>query len=317
MRTNDPRRLEQPDAPVDSAAGRGSIDAPGTAARQDRPVVLVVLIAVFVLAVVLTAMRNPAGVVASADPGHSPVPLLLLLMPTLLTIGVTLLLPRGPRTAGIHVRRPRPLRGETVLLLALVAAFPLLVPLLPLPEDYVLLKAALFMLVPSLVLWWSARRRGPSVVIGRPGARWWIPALPALLLGILASVGPFSGGVPTTMPPLAVLLIAATSTAITAGLGEELMYRRFLQPRVEALIGPGSGMLLVALLFGLMHVFSHGGGVPWDDALQVIAVQGTTGIALGLIWLRWRTLWPCVLAHVLLNGLGVALHIASVVVDGW
>lgn len=315
MSRNDPRALEQSDTPA-VAYGCGSGGASGMVSRRDRPVVLALLVAVFVLAVVVTAVRNPEGVVSSADPGYAPVPLLLLLVPTFLTIGVTLLLPRGPGAAGIHARRPGPLRGEIVLLLALVTAFPLLVPRLPLPEDYVLLKAVLFMLVPSLVLWWSARRPGPSVAIGRPGARWWIPALPALLLGVLASIGPFSGGQPTTMPPLAVLLIGATATAITAGLGEELMYRRYLQPRLEVMLGPGSGLLLVALLFGLMHAFSHGGGALWENALQVVAVQGTTGIALGMIWLRWRRLWPCVLAHVLLNGVGVAVHIVAVVFDG-
>lgn len=58
-----------------------------------------------------------------------------------------------------------------------------------------------------------------------------------------------------------------------------------------------------------MHVLSHGGGAWWESAARVIALQGTTGIALGLMWRRWRRLWVCVLAHVLLNGLGVLLHL--------
>lgn len=99
------------------------------------------------------------------------------------------------------------------------------------------------------------------------------------------------------------------ATAITAGLGEELLYRRFLQTRLEALIGPWTGVLLASLLFGLMHLPSHGPGPLWSGALQVIAMQGTTGIALGVIWMRWRRLWPCVLAHVLLNGATVILHL--------
>ncbi|WP_114856518.1 CPBP family intramembrane glutamic endopeptidase [Brachybacterium sp. YJGR34] len=280
---------------------------------RDRPVVLVLLAAVFVLAVVVTTARNPDGVVVSADPGYAPVPVPLLLVPTVLAVVLTLLLPRGAGDAQAVVRRPRALRGETAALLAVVIAFPLLVPVLPRPEDYVLLKAVLFLLVPCLGLWLVARRRGASVAIRRPGVRWWVPVTPALLLGVLSSIGPFSGGVPASWPPLVPLLIAATATAITAGVGEEVVYRRLLQTRLEAVTGPWSGLLIAALLFGLMHAASHGGGALWEDALQALALQGTTGIALGLLWARWRRLWACVLAHILLNGATVLLHVVGTV----
>ena len=207
--------------------------------------------------------------------------------------------------------RPVGARRETAGLLGLTLAFPLLVPLLPLPEDYVLLKAALFLVIPVLSLWLLARRRGASVRIARPGLRWWVPLAPALLLGTLSTVGPFSNGQPDQWPPLATLLIAAIVTAITAGLGEELLYRRFLQTRLEALLGPVTGLLLASLLFGLMHVASHGAGSLGESAAQVIALQGTTGIALGVIWMRTRRLGAIVLAHVLLNGFGVLLHVLS------
>jgi hypothetical protein len=63
-----------------------------------------------------------------------------------------------------------------------------------------------------------------------------------------------------------------------------------------------------------MHAFSHGEGALWENVLQVIALQGTTGIALGMLWQRWRRLRVCVLAHVLLNGLGVLLHLGGLAV---
>ena len=116
---------------------------------------------------------------------------------------------------------------------------------------------------------------------------------------------------PSSWPPLPMLIIAATATAVTAGIGEEVLFRRLLQTRLEALAGPWTGILAASLLFGLMHVFSHGDGPLWANAAQVIALQGTTGIALGVIWSRWRRLWPCVLAHILLNGFAVLLHLLS------
>lgn len=281
----------------------------GRTARADSPVVVGILLALFVLAIAVTAWRHPDGVVVSRDPGYAPMPVLLLLVPALAAMALTALLPRGRGAAELSVRRGSALRAESAVLLGLVLAFPLLVPLLPTGEDYVLAKAALFLLVPSVVLALSARRRGASIMIRRPEVGAAVIALPALVLGVLSTVGPFSSGGPASWPPLEVLLIAATATAITAGLGEELIYRRFLQTRLEALLGPWTGLLLASLLFGLMHVLSHGGGAWWESAAQVIALQGTTGIALGLMWRRWRRLWVCVLAHVLLNGLGVLLHL--------
>lgn len=280
-------------------------------ASPDRPFVVALLAAVFLLAIAITLLHSPGGVVVSSDPGYAPRPVPLLLVPAFAAALLTVLLPRGTGRAEAVVRRPRAVRAETALLLALVLAFPLLVPLLPLPEDYVLLKAVMFLLVPTAVLALSARRVGPSVAVDRPATSRWPLLLPPLVLAVLATVGPFSSGTPAVWPPPALLVAAAVATAITAGLGEELVYRRFLQTRLESLLGPWSGLLLASLLFGLMHAPSHGEGPLWASAAQAVALQGTTGIALGLMWRRWRRLWVCVLAHVLLNGLGVLLHLAG------
>ncbi|MDN5688314.1 MAG: CPBP family intramembrane metalloprotease [Brachybacterium sp.] len=289
-----------------------SVSGTGREIATDRPAVIVALIGVFVLAIAVTALRHPGGVVVSSDPGFSPAPVVLLLVPAALSVVLTLLLPVGRGGSGVVGRRPGRVRGELVLLLALAAGFTLLVPVLPRPEDYVLAKGVLFLLVPLVLLGESARRRGWALDVQRPEIAPWIVVLPALGLGVLSGVGPFSPGTPTSWPPLPVLLIGASATAITAGLGEELLYRRLLQTRLEAVAGRWTGILLASLLFGLMHTFSHGDGPPWANALQAIAMQGTTGIALGLLWSRWRRIWPCVFAHLLLNGLGVALHLVGV-----
>lgn len=281
------------------------------AQRADRPWSVASLLGIIVLAIVVTTVRHPEGVVVSADPGYAPVAVPLLLVPAAVTIVVTLLLPSGSGRSDVVVRRIGAARGELIGLIGLSVAFTLLVPVLPLPEDYVLLKAVLFLLVPCLVLGMVARRRGSSVDIARPRIAAWIIAVPALGLGVLSTLGPWSSPPPSVWPPLAPLLVAATATAITAGLGEEILYRRLLQTRLEALTGRWTGLLIASILFGLMHSFSHGDGALWENALQAIAMQGTTGIAIGLLWSRWRRIWVCVLAHVLLNGLGVLLHLAG------
>lgn len=283
--------------------------SPTSDPRSDRGWAIVVLGSVVLGAVLASVLLFPDGVTVSMDPGYRPMPVLVLLVPAMLCIAAALLLPSGQGSSAVLVTQPGRVRAQTAGLLALAVGFSLLVPVLPLPEDYVLLKALMFIVVPCVWLWFSARRHGAGVEIHRPSVHPAVVVLPALLLGILSTVGPFSSGSPTVWPPLATLVVGATATAITAGLGEELLFRRFLQTRLEALCGRWTGILLASLLFGLMHLFSHGVGPLGESAVRVIALQGTTGIALGVLWSRWRRLWVCVLAHVLLNGLGVVLHL--------
>lgn len=294
-----------------SAQSSAATSQPVARARADQPAVIAVLSGIFVTGIVVTLLRSPHGVVVSADPGYASMALPLLLIPAVLAIVLALLLPTRRGASTVVARSRRRALAESSGLIALAVGFVLLVPVLPLPEDYVLLKFVMFLLIPLLAFGGVRRRRGSSVRIQRPEVALWVLAVPVLVLGVLSSVGPLSPGMPSSWPPLPVLLIAATATAITAGIGEEILYRRLLQTRLEALCGRWTGILAASLLFGLMHIFSHGEGPLWANAAQAIALQGTTGIALGVIWSRWRRLWPCVLAHILLNGFAVLLHLLS------
>lgn len=294
-----------------SAQSSAATSQPVARARADQPAVIALLSGIFVTGIVVTLLRSPHGVVVSADPGYASMALPLLLIPAVLAIVLALLLPTRRGASTVVARSRRRALAESSGLIALAVGFVLLVPVLPLPEDYVLLKFVMFLLIPLLAFGGVRRRRGSSVRIQRPEVALWVLAVPVLVLGVLSSVGPLSPGMPSSWPPLPVLLIAATATAITAGIGEEILYRRLLQTRLEALCGRWTGILAASLLFGLMHIFSHGEGPLWANAAQAIALQGTTGIALGVIWSRWRRLWPCVLAHILLNGFAVLLHLLS------
>lgn len=293
----------EPSVPVDQAS------RPMPPARADHPVLLGTLLGIFAVAIAVTMLRNPQGVVVSADAGYAPMAVPLLLVPAALTVVLTRLLPTGSGGGPATVRRRSGAVGEAGGLIALAMGFVLLVPVLPRAEDYVLLKFMMFLVVPVLVLGVLGRRGRHSVDISRPRMAPWIVLAPVLVLGVLSNLGPFAPAPPSARPPAAMLIVAATATAITAGLGEEVLFRRLLQTRLEALTGPWAGILGASLVFGLMHSFSHGEGPLWADALQAISLQGTTGIALGVIWNRWRRLWACVLAHVLLNGLLVVLYL--------
>lgn len=271
------------------------------------------LVGVFFLAAATTIVTHPNGLVVSVDPGYEPTAVPLLLVPALVGLALVSLVPLRLEHAAVEIVRPRRMNGEIAVLVLLAVLFPLVAPLLPLPEDYVLLKAFMFMLLPvAMLAIVSARGRGSSVRIHRPRLRWWLPLAPVAIYGWLAVQPPFAPPPPDRWPDLPVLLVAASATAITASFGEELFYRRFLQTRLEALWGRWAGILCTSLLFGLMHLGSHGEGPLWQNAAQVVALQGTSGVLYGWLWSRYRRLWACVLAHLLLNGLGVVMHLFGI-----
>ncbi|SJN37028.1 Abortive infection protein [Micrococcus lylae] len=107
------------------------------------------------------------------------------------------------------------------------------------------------------------------------------------------------------------MIIGATATAVTAGVGEELFFRLWLQTRLEALLGAPAGIALASTFFGLMHLTSHGSGNLMLDVAQVVVVQGTFGLFLGILWWRFRNLWFTILAHLITNGWPVLVWLVT------
>ena len=106
------------------------------------------------------------------------------------------------------------------------------------------------------------------------------------------------GGVQGHLPALLGMLAIAWTTA---ALGEELLFRGFLQGRLQALLGGrrGAGLLAVlaqATLFGLAHAYQGATG---------ILVTGVLGLVFGLLYLRAKSLWPLVIAHGLIDTLSL------------
>ena len=89
---------------------------------------------------------------------------------------------------------------------------------------------------------------------------------------------------------------------------EEFLFRGLLQTRLEALTGSSvDGMVLSALIFGLIHIPSGGFRAYFPDpagALAYALVTGAGGLALGYLYLRTRSLAPGTLIHFLGNSLG-------------
>lgn len=84
----------------------------------------------------------------------------------------------------------------------------------------------------------------------------------------------------------------------SAAFGEEMVFRGYLQSRLERLFGSGSGGALAALfvqaaIFGALHLYLGAGGA---------LLAGATGVVLGLVYLAGgRNLWACILLHGLVD----------------
>lgn len=282
--------------------------------RRTTPAVAVLAV-VFLASIAWTWWRTGGDIIASRDDGAQPIYLPGMIMVAVVTLALARLLPPGRSTSV-----PRPTdrvhaRQEIVVLLLCSLVFPFTA-LIPGPqEDYVLWKVALLILVPAAYLGWRARRKGSSIKTGASGhghghsaSRWVL--FPAVVYVVLTQFGPLAPGSPTGWPNPTTLIIATLITALTAGLGEELFYRYWLQSRLEALAGRWIGILLTSIAYGLMHVGSHGAGLGWDLSITtVIASQGVFGVVLGYLWSKYRNFWVCVFVHVANNGTLVVLHL--------
>lgn len=271
--------------------------------------VLVALGALAAASLATVLIVYPAGAPTSSDPGAPAIPTWVVLLPALVGIALTLTVPPRSRVPALPARITDHRRWHltTWPLLAIVVAFPLLVFTVD-GIGYVLLKAVLFIAVPALLV---AVVRG-AVHVDRPRAawRWWAPGIVVLAWFVLAQLAPWNPSHSLAGVDPVLLAVGATLTAITAGFGEEFIYRRLLQTRLEAALGPWTGIALTSLLFACMHLASHGTGSLWLDIARVIVAQGSFGLLMGVMWWRYRNFTAIVLVHLLVNGWAVVAHFA-------
>ena len=98
---------------------------------------------------------------------------------------------------------------------------------------------------------------------------------------------------------------------LSAGLGEELLWRGFMMDRLARLPGlrgsPAGVVVVQAAIFGLPHLYQGWGGV---------VITGTIGLFLGWLRLRMRgNLWAPVIAHAAVDTIMLSLGYADSL--GW
>lgn len=285
--------------------------APGAAASRPLSRTLLVLATAAWAASVLTlVLARPDGLALSADDGAPALPLWQVFLPPVLGIVLILALPPRRTDQPAVLGKPRAFTRSTWFLLA-TAMGVIALGLTPVSDvDFVLLKGLLLLIVPALVLRfvWP----GGVKVLRAPGAwRWWAPVVVVVAWTWVGYAAPWVRPSDFSGVDLTFLILGAVVTAITAGVGEELFYRLWLQTRLEAALGPAAAIVVTSVLFGLMHFGTHGAADLPMDAAVIVAVQGTSGIFLGLLWWRYRSIAVNILAHLIMNGWHVAAYLLS------
>lgn len=291
-----------------SAAAPDAVVSP--ASRPLSRILLVLATTAWAAAVLTLLLARPDGLAVSSDAAAPALPLWQVFLPPVLGIVLVLALPPRRTDQPAVVGRPRAFARSTWFLLATAVAI-IGLGLTPVSDvDFVLLKGLLLLIVPALVLRFAWR--GGVEVLRSPGAwRWWAPLVVVVAWTWVGYAAPWVRGTDFSGVDPVFLIVGAVVTAITAGVGEELFYRRWLQTRLEAALGPATAIMAASVLFGLMHFGTHGAADLPMDAVVIVAVQGTSGVFLGLLWWRYRSIAVNIVVHLIMNGWHVAGHLLS------
>ncbi len=97
-----------------------------------------------------------------------------------------------------------------------------------------------------------------------------------------------------------------------ATLGEEFGWRAYLLPRLMPL-GSHKAMVLLGIIWGVWHWpviamgYNYGldyPGAPWPGLLAMVWFTFVFGTFLGWLTLKAGSVWPAVIAHASINGIG-------------
>lgn len=109
-----------------------------------------------------------------------------------------------------------------------------------------------------------------------------------------------------TLPPLWYYLWGLIVLPISVGIVEEMVYRGYAQPRLEALLGnKWLALLVMAVGFGIQHIaFSF---TSVEGAVMRFIGTFIAGLVFGLLYMKMRRLLPLMIGHWLVDVIGLGL----------
>lgn len=268
-------------------------------------------VGIYVVAALTVAVIGEGQIRFTADTADT-IPMWQPWLAAAVGVGLILMTPSvGPirRRAGPAGR----VRVEALVLLALALTFTVALTLLgPDEPNYTVLKLGLLLIGPLLLFAMcrrfgaatgrDARAASPNAGAVADQRRPWWPLLPVVGWTVtylaLSRTHPGTGFDADILTVAAMVLIGFLLNAAV----EEFFYRRWLQTRWELVLGGvWPAVIVSSLTWASWHIAIQGTGDWMVDLANVVVNQGVTGLFLGLLWQRYRAMWPLLLVHGLMN----------------
>lgn len=160
---------------------------------------------------------------------------------------------------------------------------------------YLIIKSGFVIVLALLITAFGAWRR--LGYLGGSGWRLWVLMLPAWLSAAL-SLAHGAADIPASR------CLGWLGLGILIALGEETIFRGAVLTAFEGR-GPRVAIIVSSILFGLIHLVGIGGGV--DIRMVVAQMVYATGLGISFAWVRIASgsIWPCVIAHAVMDGIGL------------
>ena len=137
---------------------------------------------------------------------------------------------------------------------------------------------------------WGLAASVPMIAFAAACMRWPIGPLARIKEFLNRELAPILEG--CEGPDLALVSVAA-------GVGEEMLFRGVIQGALSRLLGPGLGIALASLLFGLLHPISP----------SYMVLTALLGGYLGLVWVGTGNLLTVIVAHAVYDFVALMLLI--------
>ena len=293
-------------------ASDSDVDTPHSL-RRIRAALVAVGVGVYLGAAIAVAVGAHGRIRFTAD-GTATIPMWHPWLPAAAGVALALLIP-PKRSAWAGHPTPARDRMEACALLALAVVFTLALTLLgPSEPNYTLLKVGLLVVCP-LLLFAAGRRRAKTtveresaLVDGGQSLLNWRPLIPVLGWAITHMALSVHGPAQHLDIDGVTLAVALVVGFVINAVVEEFFYRRWLQTRWNRILGgTWPAIILSALVWASWHIAIQGSGDLVLDLANVIVNQGITGLFLGLLWARYRSMWPLLVTHGLMNANPVTL----------
>jgi len=166
-------------------------------------------------------------------------------------------------------------------------------------------------LIPTLVAVVAFRVRARDAgLAAKPGDLILGVVLAAVSIGVGAGAAAAGGhpGLLWQSAPLPIVTATMAFQSLVNALPEELAFRGVIFGRLMPWIGrPGNSLAISTMAWGLYHVpsFVVGSGVPVWWAVAAGLFGGLNGLVFGYLFYRTRSIWPGVIWHTSITGLGL------------